>query len=497
MSLPVAILLGILPGGCLSSGPAHAGPVDVFGFDARTMGRGGGGLALSDGPGDLFRNPSLLQRLPAPQVSFGYAMLRGGFDAPPPVYWDTNQDGRIDDTDDPLQVDLTLDRADGFMVGLARPVGKRFGIGLAAFLPLDRLLRIRTFEPSLPTWFLYENRLHRFELTAGFGWQQLPGISVGGAVEMLARTRFRITTTLEVRVRGAQGGDTGAGDLVEEMSLDTHAIEIDLVPNFAPVASLSWDVGELIPPLRGLQMGATYRGSTGLPVDVIIDLQGNVAIEDVGDLEPMVLTLIAPIQLDLYDHYVPERLTVGIAWDKRGPVRGYFDLERTWWNRMRLNVAQVSDGEVQSQVLKLSDTSIHDGNDYTAELGATTAFDLGAEVAMPELSLKGGFQFLRLSLRAGGGLHPSPLKSQGPTSSLLDADRLQTGVGLGIAHADPFHLVAGPLRWDLAFSWHQFASGALDVGDQTPYRAGAPLDGAPVPVGGHLLAAALQWSFEY
>jgi len=485
-------MISVLLGGIVA---AFAGPVDIYGFDARTMGRGGGGVALSDGPGDLFRNPALLQQMELFEAQLGYTLARSSFAPFPDVYWDTNQDGIVDDTDTPLQPSSAVDPADALTIGLGRPVGDRFGLAIAAYVPKDRLLRIDTFDSSLPNWFMYANRPHRYELMVGFGWEQFPGVSVGGAVEMVTRVRMRITLTLDVGVTGAGEGDESLGDLVDQVGLDVHQLEVDLVPAFAPVASLAWDVGELIEPLDGLHLGMSYRGRTGLPVDVSVDLQGNISAEELGELEPLVVVLLSSIQMDIFDHYVPDRLLVGAAWDE-DPVRLYVDLERTWWNFMRLNVVQ-SEGTLDTQLLSLPDNTIADRNPYSLELSATTSVRAGGEFAFAEIPLSTNAEYLRFRVRGGGGLVPSPLVSQGGKTALIDADRMVLSAGFGAEHRDPFELVGGPVNWDIHATMQLLASGQLDVGDATPYRPGAPVDGASIPVGGKLWSAGAQCSLAF
>ena len=66
-------------------------------------------------------------------------------------------------------------RADGFSIGLGRPIGKRFGLGIVAFIPRDRLLRVHTFEPSLPRYFMYTTDPNTYYMALGFGFEQLNG----------------------------------------------------------------------------------------------------------------------------------------------------------------------------------------------------------------------------------------------------------------------------------------------------------------------------------
>jgi hypothetical protein len=479
----------------LAPGVARAGAVDTWGYGARSMAEGAVGVALADGPEATFLNPAALSRQPAQRLILGYALQRADFREVPPVIWDTNQDGLLTDTDDPLQVDVDPDRADGFHVALGRPVGKRFGISLAAFLPVDRLLRIRTTEPALPTYFMYDNRPHRYELSLGFGWQQLPGLSVGGAVEMLAQARYRIQVELDVPVTGAEEGDQ-LGDLVGPLTLDVHEMVLDLAPSFAPVVGMHWDVGEAIPGLDGLMIGAVYRGSSGLPVDITVDLQGNIRVEDVGELEPVVVSLLVPISIDMFDHYVPERFSMGLGWQtERWELSA--ESSRTSWDRMRVNVSTVTGDDVQTEVLRLSEPTIGDGNGYQVTLRPTWSGRLGGGFDFRDIPLNDEWEVLSISLRAGALFEPSPLASQGTSSSFLDADRVGFTGGFGLQHGEPFGLVEGPIAWDAFIQLHMLASGALNVAQGASPRAGSPVGNAPIPVGGRLWAAGAQWSVDF
>lgn len=476
-------------------GVAHAGSVDLFGFGARAMGQGAGGIALVDGPEGVLLNPAALTRMPTQRLFLNYSLQRADFREVPDVVWDTNQDGRLDDTDAPLPVDVDPDRADGLQVALGRPIGDRFGLSIGAFLPVDRLLRIRTTEAALPTYFMYDNRPHRFEMSLGFGWEQLPGLSVGGSVEMLTESQYSIQVTMDVPVTGAGEGDQ-LGDLVGPIGMDVHEMLLDLAPSFAPIAAIHWDVGELLPAADGLFLSGVYRGSSGLPVDVFVDLQGNIRVEDVGELEPIVVTLLAPISIDMFDHYVPEKLTLGAGWQaERWEL--YAETRRTSWNKMKLNVSQVLDGRIDTQVLRLSDPTIYDRNGYSVSLRPTWALSTGAGLRMPDVPLKGDWDRLEIMLRGGFLYEPSPLVSQGRSSTFLDSDRIGFTGGLGLLHGEPFGLVGGPIAWDLFFQYHLLASGTLPVDGGDPPRAGAPVDGAPVPIGGHLLAAGAQWTVDF
>ena len=59
------------------------------------MGRGLGGIALTDGRPNVFVNPAGLSRIGPGTTMLGYSMLRTDLAELPPVHWDSNRDGRI------------------------------------------------------------------------------------------------------------------------------------------------------------------------------------------------------------------------------------------------------------------------------------------------------------------------------------------------------------------------------------------------------------------
>lgn len=475
--------LGLLVAGLLST--AHAGPVDLWGFGADHMGRGGGGVALVDRPAGLFLNPAGLTAMQGAELSMGFAMQRTSLDDLPPVWWDTNRDGVVDEADPALQVNPGTRSADAVQFSLGRPVGERFALGVAFLLPVDRLLRIHTFEPSLPHYLLYEDSPHRYELTVGFGWEQIPGVSVGGAVQMTAQSRFLVDATLTAPVGLANEDDDEIGDLVGPVTLDMHDITLELAPALVPLFSVNWDVGELVPALDGVVLAVAYRGAKSMPVDTRVDLQANFDVQDAGGLGEFVFAAIAPIEMSIIDHYIPERWTLAAAW--RGEhLRLFFDAHRVSWHKLELNVATVTGGGVYSQVIALESPEWVDGNPYSFALDPTWNLGFGGEWHTRRLSLDGEAGYLQLVGRAGGGFWPSPLARQGEGTALLDADRIMTAVGAGVEHGDPFGLVGGPLRWEAFAQLQPLASGSLPAGSSGEPRAGAPVTGSSFPIGGRL-----------
>jgi hypothetical protein len=472
---------------------AQASPVDFHGYGAPAMGRAGGGVAIADDAGAVFLNPAGLSGLEQPEFMAGFAAIRYRFEAIPDVWWDTDRDGRLTELDDPLAVDLPFPAADGFM--LARPLGERFGVGMDIWLPRDRLFRLHTFEAELPTYFLYENRPHRYALAVGAAAELPGGLHLGAGLRMLPTVDIDTAFSINTVASGGSESIDSASDILSA-EVDVHDITVDLKAGVAPTAGLRWDLGALTPALRGVAVGGTWRGEAGMPVDIDLDMQINATAEDIGELEPTTISVILLGSLALFDHYVPGQLQGGLAWTLEDTLRLHADLIYTRWERFTINIAQLVDAELQSSLVDLSDLEVSDANVVGAVFRNTLGWRTGAEVTLPEWPLPGEARAGQLTLRGGFGYDPSPLYGQTTSTTLLDADRLIIALGASFAHGDPFAVVAGPLTWDIFAQYQPLARAVLSREADEP-EAGYPVEGEPIPIGGDILAVGLQWRMAY
>lgn len=473
---------------------AHAGPIAAYGFGGAAIGRGQGGLAIADGGMTVFRNPALLQELAWAEAAYGYALNRSAFPAPPPLHWDTNRDGQLDDADDPLTLSADRPRADGSMVSMARNVGDRMGVALNAFMPTDQFLRLRTTEPALPAWVMHGNRTQRLELAVGLGVEVVNGFSIGIASEMVGKAKYRINGTIDIAAGAATDAEATADDLIEYVRVDVHEMTLDLVPRLVPMLGVHWDVGTIAEALQGTTLAATWRGSSGVPVEADIDLQINGRLAEVGDLESVNLALVIPVELSIFDHFVPERWSVGMAY-QHNSVRIYADAHRTRWSAMQVNVAHLSEAAIRSQMFQVDEDSVDDANDYSVEFRDTTSVHSGFEVRLPTWRSGPNQGPVELTIRGGGAYIPSPLTSQGASTAFLDSDRFLVSGGIGLVHRDALDLVPGPVAWDAYVSQQRLAEGALIPDGEV--RPGSPIDGRPIPVGGQMWSAGVQGTVSF
>ncbi len=461
------------------------------------MGRAGGGVAIDDGEESVFLNPATLPGREYPQLSVGFLDASMAFTPFPALAWDTNRDGLLDDTDTPLVLQPEYDPVQALLIGTTRPIGPTFAFAFGLLVPTQRILRLATFEPQLPTYFMYANRVQSYELGVAAGWRPWKGISVGGGVAMIPRARYSIDATLDMTVTGADEADTDASDVVT-MSMDVHAMQLDLIPGFAPHLGLHWDAGQALPALDGLTLGASWRGEAGLPVDVDIDLQINARTADTGDLDALALPLVLALQLGVYDHYVPEQWIGGASYTLLDTLTVSGEVRFTRWDRMQVSVAHVTESALQGVATDFGDDPVADGNPSTLTMAPTVSPRVGLDLRLPPIDAGKHLGELRLSTRGGFGIEPTPLVSQTAASALLDSDRVIFAVGAGIEHDDPFRKVTTRrVRWDGYFQYHILADGELARPGPATRTAGYSVDGSPIPIGGHLVAAGLQWSLEY
>lgn len=477
--------------------PALASPAEAFGFGARAVGRGGAGVAMPGDAGSAMLNPASLADRVGSQAYFNYPLVRYSFDETAAVWWDTNRDGLISEDDAGLDLNGGYDPSDHFSFGIDRSFKDKVFLGFSVLLPKDRLLRLHTVEPELPSYVMYNNRFNRYGLALALAGEPVRSLQLGVGVQLLSHSTIDVALTIDAAVAGEPDEDTSLDDVVAA-ELDIHDVDFDLISDAIPTAGLRWDIGELVPALDGLAIGAAWRGQGELPVALTIDGQINASAEEIGDLDPITAVVLLDASALLMDHYMPTQLNAGVSYTFRDRVSAYADLLHTRWAGMKLNVTTVGDAAVQTTLVDLSELVITDGNGTGHVVWRnTTGFRVGADARLPELPFPERLSPAHLGLRAGFGVEPSPLVQQGADTALLDADRLIFAGGLGLTHAPIFQLTEGPIAWDLFTQVHVLAQGELDRPATDAPRAGYPTAGGNIPIGGRFYTAGLQWSMDY
>lgn len=470
---------------------AWANPAETLGVGARSIGTGGSGVAWVNDPTAAYTNPAGLSHIRRPEGQLGFLFGAESFEAIPSVWWDTNQDGAIDEQDDPLQVSSNVDDTLGFTASMGRNIGKRFGVGLTLYVPAKRLIRFMTFEPSLPTYFMQYNRPQRLVLALGVGAKVAPGIHLGASVDVVPRAHSHLVATVSGGLHGVDEED----QVLDPVVVDVHQVAINLKPGASPILGLQIDFGQWVKALKGLQLGLVWRGSAGFPLTLDVNVQGNVSISDIGELEPYVAAAILQGQMQMTDHYVPMSVSGGLSYSSRTGHGFYIDAIWRDWRPMQAAVAQVKNGDLTLPLVDLED-GLQDNNPLEVTLQPTVSIRGGAEFTLPKKTLPNGFQYVQLQLRVGAGFDPTPLKSQGWDSALLDTERVMVSAGVSLETADPLKLLNGPLQFDLFGQFHGYMARSLARQSAEP-KAGYPVDSSEILIGGTGWLVGGQWRFAY
>lgn len=468
---------------------------DQFGFGGRSMGSGGGGVAMVEDGSAAWLNPGGLSRIRRPTMSLGFAYGSERFRDVPDLWWDTNRDGVVDERDPPLEWSTNVEDLSGFQLQVGKQIGGKFGFGLMAWLPAKRLYRLSTIEPDLPYYPFYENRYQRYILCAGFGGELFRGVNLGVSIDAQSKARFNLYGTLDATITSPDDPDAGLESVITEVEIDVHELELDLGYSALPVVGLQLELGRWSDKLDGLVVGASYRPGQAVIVDADLDIQANVSVTDIGDLEPFIVGSIAQAEATLYDHYIPPRLSLGAAWRSEDVFSAYVDATFQDWSRARFHVTELKRADITAPLVEIDD-AIVDGNTYEASLSPTWSVRTGVDLKLPEVPLDNKFEYVRVSVRGGFGWVPSPLRAQSANSAFLDSDRIQATVGAGVEFHDPLELVDAPVWFDLYAQYHSLRSATLPRSTDVP-RAGFPVDGSGIPMGGQMVVIGGEWGFEY
>jgi len=472
---------------------AFADAPDLFGFGARGLGMGGARTALVDDASSAIVNPAGVGAVHGTAVDIGAMYAIDRFAAWPELWWDTNRDGTIDATDPPLALNSGVDNALGIQIGITQGLGKWVSLGFNLHLPGSRLFRLNNFEPDLPHYFRYENRPQRYSLALALGTEPVKGLRFGVGVEVMPSVAFSALLTADAAITGSPEGNDPA-DIVGGVEVDIHEILLDVRATVVPTVGMQLDFGAFSPAVKGLTLGVAWRYRGGVPVDGFLDAQVNASLQDIGSLDPLSFSAIVQSGVSIYDHYLPMKLDLALAY--RAP-RWSVEADVRWaqWSKTLLPIAQIVNPEVSLPLVEIGDV-VSDGNDYYVKFRDTWSVRVGSEVWVADKPIYDGKQALAIALRFGGGFEPTPIVEQGASSALLDAHRAFGSLGLGLAFDRAFGWERGRVRLDVAGQVHGLVSTYLPRSSAAP-AAGYPRSGDAIPVAGQIYAMSANFGVDF
>lgn len=454
---------------------AYASPIDVFGFGAQNASMGNTGTGTR-GMEALFLNPAGIQG--EQSVLLGYSFLRTNFVDVPSVAWDSNQDGTINELDTRLQPDVNYIPIDGMTLGIIQPMMKNITFGFNAYFPSARLLRLNTYDSSLPSYFLYRSSLQRYGLLAGFGATIMDGLHVGVGVDLLYTARFTLIGTLQGSVSNSEEEEPDTRTVV-----DLHETSLEASPAGAYIFGVQWDV----PYVKDFRLGLAYRTAHANPMQVDLDLQVDGSLTGVEGFNEQNLSIVAPLSLSLLDFYKPAELRLGFSWHGFARLGLVGDVLWTQWSNAFLNTIQVVQGELSIPMLYEEPIVVEDGNPYELVLRDVWSFRLGTSWSWRMLDAD-------WEIHGGMAYTTSALERYGRNMTPLEAPRFLISSGLTVGTTSP--ILQKPMFISMFGQWQRLMSGYLDVAYDSPQTLGSP-EGTQVPFGGALVGLGVQTNVQY
>lgn len=496
----------------LAPPPALANQGDIFGFGRRTATAGAGTL-WGDHPWGAFDSAASLGLEEYDQLGLtlqvGTLQLR-------PSGWlaaDTDIDGLINPEvrEDGTVVDALADDTGplvyrpphAIQIGFVKTLGPWLRMGVALSSPLQRLAHLRQNDPYFPYYSRWRTRPQRFSAYAGLSVRPVPGLYLGGGISVLAGARVIMDFDLDVELaEGKEGAEV-------EFVVNPATIDVELRLIAAPTASFLIDFELFDERLRGLRIGASWRGATQVRIDPTylgVDLRVGSEIED---LELLVGVLRADVFFSVIDWYTPHTVTGSVAWD-RGPLALAADLTWSAWSQMQPSVARVDETQTRVQ-LAIADLSPGASNARVLPEGMfrdTWSLRVGGTLRPPPQPLAGRMRRIGLALRAGYAFEPTYVANQTARTSILDNDIHTIGLGFGLETFDPFGWLDGPISIDLGAQLKLLAARTHER--ETPEAAdnlppGYPLGDEPaftdssglLATGGHVFVGNITASIRY
>lgn len=481
---------------------------DMYGMGARNMARANASTARADDAWTTYYNPAGVARIRHVSLEATYVIGQARLRSFERIVYDRDGDGQLSDSDGfaetgPVGTDYRArntgnDRpfqTDGLMIGIAYPLGWRFGVGISLYLPSEGLLRLQLEDPSIPYYVMYRNRNNRFTLSPSLGFQIIEGLSlgVGASVSANAKLYARASATANV---SAFASDAPEGqELNADISLDVQALEAAAVPAVHPIVGMQLSFGAFVPKrkekLRALldrfAIGATYRGKWAVDTsaEVVAGVNGEITFDD----ETLLLSslLEEPLNVSIEDltaFYNPPQLAIGLT-------GGYeffqfsFDAQWTKWSGFRelttpattLAIDAIAGTSISVDLGKeLPPPAFRDT--WTMRMGTDFDFDIAQNVKVVD----------RLGVHIGAGYSfvPTPVPEQTGLTNYMDASRHVMALGVGLELGQIRGVSKGPVRFDLAGQFHQMvertSTKTLDITDvdgdgRLDYPSGYALDG--------------------
>ncbi|HKA90847.1 MAG TPA: outer membrane protein transport protein [Haliangiales bacterium] len=381
---------------------AHANPVDAFGFGARGPAMAGAQTAATDDGGANYYNPGALALGDDIRIDLGYQIAKpylkigGG--------------------------DQGVDSSRGLALSLTAPgdVGPvHLAVGLAVFLPDERITRTRTLPSARPRWALYDNRPQRLFLASNLALRVGDDLYIGGGIAYMSRTGGAID--LEGRLGFPDPNDSN-------FTLD---IDVTLKTIRYAQAGVLWRAQPW------LLVGASFRGGFVLALDQGFRIHG-----DLGPAgSPVVKDGFFELHSLAFDLFQPEQWAAGFALQLTPRVLVSGDVTWQRWSAYENPAARI---QISYDLKQLNDI-VH----IVAAPPLEKAYF--HDTFVPRLGvewLAARSPHAAWRVRAGYAFEPTPAPEQRGELNAVDNDKHTFTAGFGVSLSDVTRVLVHPFDID-------------------------------------------------
>ncbi len=296
----------------------------------------------------------------------------------------------------------------GFVFPLGGKVENHLALGLAAYLPVSKLVRVLAPDPGRPFWLQHQSAPERLGLFISAGARLTDWLTLGVGLHVLADL--------------VGSGATIKVDLVSKR-VQMAEVDSSLATRAAPV------FGVHLKPYPWLKLGVSYRWEMalgyGVPAAVDIDGLGRLAFTVSG-----------------ITHFIPHTVSFGASVDVLPELTLALDGQYAMWS--------LAPTPYTDLIIDLS-------GDTLKALGIDEALDIASPKHTPKfsdiLSVRLGAEWRpapRFTLRGGFSYRPTMVPRQDAEgTNILDATTLTASLGGAVHFDDPLEIFASPLSLEL------------------------------------------------
>lgn len=300
-------------------------------------------------------------------------------------------------------------------------LGRKWTVGVGAFVPDQDLSRVRILPVTEPRFVIYNTDFHQISVFPSFSVDVTRYLTLGVLFSMLSKVEGE-GQSIEV--------DTGTGIANVGFNLESQT-------RVAPSLGLYFEMERLDDSLPDIRIGLTFRDS----ISVIFGVPGDIDIQQTsGDTVQPLFTADSVSEASIF--WVPRELALGFAYP--------FDQDRSlllggvMWRQW---------SEFPNQALQGVDiVSLFGGTPGKTNLPPfddphfkdTVNFKLGFEHRWVDRPM------VAIDLRAGYTFQPSPAPDPtGETLNYLDNDKHIFSAGTGVTFRNFSRTILHPVRFDL------------------------------------------------